>query len=57
MDDELQQLAERLRRGRDKIEKALSETFTERTEEIVKKIADLRERIEKRHEDSKKDSE
>jgi hypothetical protein len=53
MDEELQQLAERLRRGREKIEKALSETFTERTDDIVKKIAELRERIEKRIEDSK----
>jgi hypothetical protein len=44
--DELQELADRLRRGREKIEKALSETLTGRTDELVRRISDLRERIE-----------
>ena len=44
--NELQELADKLRRGREKIEKALSETLSGRTEELVKKISDLRERIE-----------
>ena len=38
--------ADRLRRGREKIEKALTDTLTGRTEDLVKKINDLRERIE-----------
>ncbi len=46
MDDDLQQLAEKLRRGREKIDKALSETLAGRTEDLVKRIAELRERIE-----------
>ena len=46
MADEYQQLADKLRRGREKIEKALSETMTGRTEELVKKISQLKERIE-----------
>ncbi|HEV8660846.1 MAG TPA: hypothetical protein VGS96_19760 [Thermoanaerobaculia bacterium] len=46
-DDDLQQLTEKLRRGREKIEKALSETLTDRTEDLVKRIAEMRERIEK----------
>ena len=44
--NELQELADRLRRGREKIEKALSETMAGRTDELVKKISELRERIE-----------
>lgn len=44
--NEFQELADRLRRGREKIEKALTETLTGRTEDLVKKISDLRERIE-----------
>jgi hypothetical protein len=49
MDEELERLSERLRRGREKIEKALSETLSGRTEEVVKRIASLRERIERSH--------
>lgn len=48
MDDDLEKLTDRLRRGREAIERALSETMSGRTEELVKKISDLRERIEKR---------
>jgi hypothetical protein len=48
MDDDLERLTDRLRRGREAIERALSETMSGRTEELVKKISDLRERIEKR---------
>lgn len=48
MDDDLQQLTERLRRGREKIEKALSDTLLGRTEDLVKRISELRERIEAR---------
>jgi chaperonin cofactor prefoldin len=49
MDDhELQELADRLRRGREKIEKALTETLTGRTEDLVKRITELRERMESR---------
>jgi len=44
--NEFQDLADRLRRGREKIEKALTETLSGRTDELVKKINDLRERIE-----------
>jgi hypothetical protein len=46
MDDDLQKLAEKLRRGREKIEKALSETMTGRTEDLVRRISELRDRIE-----------
>lgn len=49
--NELQELADKLRRGREKIEKALSETLSGRTEELVKKISDLRERIERHPEE------
>ncbi len=52
--DELRELADRLRRGREKIEKALSETLTGRTDELVRRISDLRERIES-HGDQKRD--
>lgn len=45
-DNDFQELADRLRRGREKIEKALSETLTGRTEDLVKKIGELRDRIE-----------
>lgn len=45
-ENEFQELADRLRRGREKIEKALSETLTGRTEDLVKKIGELRDRIE-----------
>lgn len=51
---EFRELAERLRRGREKIEKALSETMAGRTEDLVKKIGELRERIEG-HRDEKRD--
>ena len=44
--NDLQELADRLRRGREKIEKALSETLTGRTEDLVKRINELRERID-----------
>ncbi len=46
MDDELEKLTEKLRRGREKIEKALSDTMTGRTEDLVKRISKLRDRIE-----------
>jgi len=42
MDDDLHQLTEKLRRGRDKIAKALSDTLVGRTDELLKRIADLR---------------
>jgi hypothetical protein len=48
MDEDLERLTDRLRRGREAIERALSETMSGRTEDLVKKISDLRERIEKR---------
>ncbi len=46
---EFHELAERLRRGREKIEKALSETMAGRTDDLVKKIGELRDRIEGHH--------
>jgi chaperonin cofactor prefoldin len=51
MDDDLQQLTEKLRRSREKIEKALSDTLTDRSEDLVKRITELRERIEHRLEE------
>ena len=45
-DNDFQELADKLRRGREKIEKALSETMAGRTDELVRKINELRERIE-----------
>lgn len=48
MDEELERLADRLRKGREAIENALSETLTGRTEDLVRRIGELRERIEKR---------
>lgn len=45
-ENEFRDLADRLRRGREKIEKALSETMAGRTEDLVKKIGELRDRIE-----------
>ncbi len=48
MNEDLEKLADRLRRGREAIESALSDTMTGRTEELVKKINELRERVEKR---------
>lgn len=48
MDEQLQQLAEKLRRGREKIEGAISDSVIGKSEELVKRIADLRERIEGR---------
>ena len=54
--NEFQELADKLRRGREKIEKALSETLTGRTDELVKKIGDLRDRIEGQTEERHKNS-
>ena len=56
-DDEFQKLAEKLRRGREKIEKALSETLTGRTEELVQRINELRMRIEGQQGKDDKESE
>lgn len=46
MDDDLHQLTEKLRRGREKIAKALSDTLVGRTDDLLKRIADLRARME-----------
>jgi hypothetical protein len=54
MDDDLHQLTEKLRRGREKIAKALSDTLVGRTDELLKRIADLRARMEGRPPEKKK---
>lgn len=48
MNEDLEQLADRLRRGREAIESALSGSMTGRTEELVRKITELSERVERR---------
>ena len=48
MDDELQQLADRLRRRREELEQSISEQVVSGTDEIVKRLSELRERIEQR---------
>ena len=56
MDEQLQQLAEKLRRGRVKIEEAFSDALLGKSEELIKRIADLRERIESRSGEKNGDS-
>ena len=46
MHDELQELADRLRRRREEMEKSIAEHVVTGTDEIVRKLAELRERIE-----------
>ena len=47
MDDELQQLADRLRRRREELEQSISEHVAG-TDDLVKRLGELRERIESR---------
>lgn len=48
MDDELQQLADRLRRRREELEQSISEHVSAGTDDLVKRLGELRERIESR---------
>ena len=48
MDDELQQLADRLRRRREEMDLSISEHAASGTDDIVKRLGELRERIESR---------
>jgi hypothetical protein len=48
MDDELQQLADRLRRRREELEQSISEHVAAGTDDLVKRLGEMRERIESR---------
>lgn len=48
MDDDLSLLAERLRRRREDLERLISERIVDGTDEIVRRLSELRERMKER---------
>jgi hypothetical protein len=48
MDEELHQLAERLRRRREDLERLISERVVDGTEDIVRRLSEMRERMKEK---------